>query len=181
MNFLPAVTRIIDAHVDGAPTRLIVSGGPELRGSTMESRLADFQARHDHWRRALTGAPRSAPGTLGALLTDPERPGSLAGVLFFDADGIVSRSPSGTVAVVASLAHLGKLRPGPLQLDTPTGAIGAQFELDGTVRLDDEATTGRAHIMFDGTMVTEADDPYCWGGAAPATPATPAADGLSGT
>ena len=61
------------------------------------------------------------------------------------------------------LSYLGKLRPGPLRLDTPTGSIGAAFALDGSVSLDGEPETARAHVLLDGTMVVEADDPYGWG------------------
>ena len=93
MNFLPVVIRVIDSHTGGMPTRLVVAGGPDLPGSTMHDRLADFQTRHDAWRRALTGAPRSAPGTIGAVLTEPERPASLAGLLLFDANGPLERHP----------------------------------------------------------------------------------------
>jgi 4-hydroxyproline epimerase len=163
MNFLPVVIRVIDSHTGGMPTRLVVAGGPDLPGSTMHDRLADFQTRHDAWRRALTGAPRSAPGTIGAVLTEPERPASLAGLLLFDANGPLERHPGATVGVIASLAHLGRLRPGPVQLDLPAGPVEATFLLDGGVRLAGEPETARAHILFDGTMVVEADDPYGWG------------------
>lgn len=165
MNFLPVVIRVIDSHTAGATTRLVVSGGPPLAGATMESRQADFAANHAPWRGALTGAPRCAPGTVGAILTEPEHPGSLAGVLLFDAEGPLApqRRFGATVGVIASLAHLGKLRPGPLRLDTPTGSIGAAFALDGSVSIDGEPETARAHVLLDGTMVVEADDPYGWG------------------
>lgn len=170
MNFLPTAIRIVDVHTAGAVTRLVVSGGPTLSNATMTARLAEFQGQHDHWRRALTGAPRSAPGSIAALLTDPERPASLAGVLLFDADGVLAPSAeawrTALVGVTAALAHLGRLRPGPVQLDTATGAVNAVFQLDGSVQLDGAdgaATALRAHVMFDGTMVVEADDPLGWG------------------
>lgn len=163
MNFLPAVIRVIDSHTGGAPTRLVVAGGPTLSGSTMEGRLAAFVAEHAAWRRALTGAPRCAPGTVGAVLTDPEHPGSLAGVLLFDANGPLDRHLGATVGVIASLAHLGKLRPGPVRLDTPAGRVAAEFMLDGGVAVEGEPAPIRAHVMLDGTMVVEADDPFGWG------------------
>lgn len=166
MSFLPPVIRVIDSHTGGAPTRLVVAGGPTLSGSTMPDRLADFQARHEAWRRALTGAPRCAPGTIGALLTEPERPASLAGLLLFDANGPLERHVDATIGVIASLAHLGRLRPGPVQLDLPAGPVAATFLLDGGVRLEGAPEPARAHILLDGTMVVEADDPWGWGSPA---------------
>lgn len=166
MNFLSDPIRLIDAHVEGLLTRIVVSGGPALVGATMPDRLADFRARHDAWRLALSGPPRSAPGTRVALLTEPERPGSLAGVLFLDADGPAPAGPGVVIAVIAALAHLGRLRPGPVQLDTPTGAVTASFALDGSVRVDladGDSREGRAHLLLDGTMLAEPDDPRAWG------------------
>ncbi len=182
MNLLPVTTRVVDAHADGALTRIIVSGGPALAGATMTDRLADFNARHDAWRRALTGAPRSAPGTRAAVVTEAERPASLAGVLLFDDAGpaaIGQDSLSAVIAVIAALAHLGRVRPGRVQLDTPHGVVDAEFAIDGTVRVAGEDRTGRGHILFDGSMITEPDDPLGWG-APEATPQAAASAAVGG-
>ncbi|WP_343607048.1 proline racemase family protein [Roseateles sp.] len=180
MNVLPTPARLVDAHVGGVLTRIVVSGGPALAGTSMTERLATFNAGHDAWRGALTGAPRSAPGTQAALLTEPERPGSLVGVLFLAATGPVAPTPDGLVAVLAALAHVGRLRPGPVRLDTPEGTIAASFALDGSVRFDDpalQAPEGRGHILFDGTLVAEPDDPLAWGAPAAASPGAAAVGG----
>ena len=180
MNVLPTPTRLIDAHVGGVLTRVVVSGGPALAGATMTDRLAAFAAGHDAWRLALTGAPRSAPGTQAALLTDPERPGSLAGVLFLASTGPVAATPDSLIAVLAALAHVGRLRPGPVRLDSPEGTIAASFALDGTVRFDDpalEQREGRGHILLDGTWVAEPDDPLAWGAPVSASPDAAAVGG----
>ncbi|UXH78969.1 proline racemase family protein [Roseateles amylovorans] len=129
-------TRIIDTHTGGEPTRLVVSGGPVLRGITMAERLQELRDFHDHWRRALVTEPRGSAVMVGALLTEAERPGSDAGVIFFNSAGYLGMCGHGSIGVVASLAHLGRIRPGPLRLDTPVGTIQAEFMLDGTVRID---------------------------------------------
>jgi 4-hydroxyproline epimerase len=133
---LDTSTRVVDSHTGGAPTRAVVGGGPALYGVTMAQRLQELRDHHDAWRRALVTPPRGHVGLVGALLTEPERPGSQAGVIFFDAAGYLGMCGHGTIGVVASLAHLGKLRPGPLWLDTPVGTVHAEFMLDGSVRLE---------------------------------------------
>ncbi len=165
---LDTTTRVVDAHTGGAPTRVVVSGGPALYGVTMVQRLEELQAHHDAWRRALVTAPRGHEGLVGALLTEPERPGSQAGVIFFDHQGYLGMCDHGTIGVVASLAHLGKVRPGPLWLDTPAGTVHADFSLDGTVRLEQDGqvlslTDGHAYVMMEGTVVIQQDDPLGWG------------------
>ncbi|MET0209444.1 MAG: proline racemase family protein [Burkholderiaceae bacterium] len=151
MNFLPAVTRIIDSHTGGEPTRLIVSGGPVLSGSTMSHRLQDLREHHDQWRRALVSEPRGSAVMVGALLTEPERPGSHAGVIFFNNAGYLGMCGHGAIGVVASLAHMGRIRPGPLQLDTPVGPISAEFMLDGTVLIDN-VTSWRSQRQVEVTL-----------------------------
>ncbi len=133
---LPASPRIIDSHTGGEPTRLLVSGGPALQGITMAERLQDLRDHHDNWRRALVTEPRGSTVMVGALLTEAERPGSDAGVIFFNSAGYLGMCGHGAIGVVASLAHLGRIRPGPLRLDTPVGTIQAEFMLDGSVRID---------------------------------------------
>jgi 4-hydroxyproline epimerase len=172
---LDTTTRVVDAHTGGVPTRVVVSGGPALYGVTMAQRLQELQDHHDAWRRALVTAPRGHEGLLGALLTEPERPGSQAGVLFFNHGGYVALDGagmvSGMISVVASLAHLGKVRPGPLWLDTPAGTVHVEFSLDGTVRLEQDgqvlsAPDARAYVMMEATVVIQQDDPLGWGAPA---------------
>ncbi|SEL50532.1 4-hydroxyproline epimerase [Roseateles sp. YR242] len=132
---LDTTTRVVDSHTGGQPTRLVVGGGPALYGATMAQRLEEMQHHHDAWRLALVSEPRGHHAMVGALLTEPERPGSQAGVIFFDQQGFLGMCGHGAIGVVASLAHLGKLRPGPLWLDTPVGTVHAEFMLDGSVSL----------------------------------------------
>jgi trans-L-3-hydroxyproline dehydratase len=78
--------RTIDAHVGGQPLRLIVDGFPSPRGSTIfEKRL--WANRHaDHLRRALMLEPRGHADMTGAVLTEPDAPGSHAGLLIMDGE-----------------------------------------------------------------------------------------------
>lgn len=74
---------------------------------------------------------------MGAVLTTPHEPGCDAGVLFFNNAGPLGMCGHGTIGVVETLRHLGRVRPGAtLRLDTPVGVIAADLLADGRVRFE---------------------------------------------
>ncbi|MEH0167192.1 4-hydroxyproline epimerase [Roseateles microcysteis] len=128
-------TRFIDSHTGGEPTRLVIEGGPDLGRGTMGERLARFRGEHDHWRRALVNEPRGSEVIVGALLTEPAEPGSTAGVIFFNNVGYLGMCGHGSIGLIATLAHLGRIRPGQHRIDTPVGTITATLHEDGSVSI----------------------------------------------
>jgi proline racemase len=137
----PPVLRIrtIDAHVAGAPLRLIVDGFPSLPGRTMAARLA-AAGRHDALRRAVMLEPRGYLDMSGAVLTEPERANADAGVVFMHASGFGALCGHGIIATVTLAIERGlvTLAPGRREfvLDTATDPVAARFEraADGRVR-----------------------------------------------
>ncbi|HEX2010564.1 MAG TPA: proline racemase family protein [Roseateles sp.] len=127
------VTRIIDSHTGGEPTRVIVAGGPDLGGGSMAGRLARFRERHDAWRRAVVNEPRGSDVIVGALLCAPELPDSTAGVIFFNNVGFLGMCGHGSIGLIATLAHLGRIAPGEHLIETPVGRITATLHADGSV------------------------------------------------
>lgn len=95
----------------------------------MQERLAWVHEHHDHLRRALLLEPRGHRDMYGALLTEPERPGSDAGVLFMHNDGYSAMCGHGVIAVVTIALERGLLMPREgsreVVLDTPAGQIRA--------------------------------------------------------
>ena len=75
---------IIDSHTGGEPTRVVLSGFPDLGTGPLHERAARLTSAHDPWRRATVGEPRSSEVVVGALLTPPVDPASAAGVIFFN-------------------------------------------------------------------------------------------------
>jgi len=130
---LPVATRIVDSHTGGEPTRVVVSGGPDLGAGTMAERLARFRDRHDGWRSALANEPRGNDVIVGALLTTPEKPGSACGVIYFNNVGFIGMCGHGTIGLVATLAYLGRIAPGHHAIDTPVGTVVAELHADGGV------------------------------------------------
>lgn len=128
-------TRFIDSHTGGEPTRLVIEGGPDLGSGSMAERLARFRDAHDRWRRALVNEPRGSEVIVGALLTGPAEPGSTAGVIFFNNVGYLGMCGHGSIGLIATLAHLGRIKPGEHRIDTPVGTITATLHEDGSVSI----------------------------------------------
>jgi 4-hydroxyproline epimerase len=59
----------------------------------------------------------------------------MAGVIFFNNAGYLGMCGHGTIGVVETLKHLGRLQPGPVSLDTPVGTVTATLEVSGEVVL----------------------------------------------
>ena len=140
-------TRFIDSHTGGEPTRLIVSGGPPLGDGPLAQRLRRFREQHDAWRRALVNEPRGSDVLVGALLCAPEHAGSHCGVIFFNNVGYLGMCGHGTIGVVATLAHLGRMAPGAHAIDTPVGTVTARLHDDGTVTVANVASYRHAHAV----------------------------------
>ncbi|SAL22439.1 hydroxyproline-2-epimerase [Caballeronia peredens] len=124
---------IIDSHTGGEPTRLVLAGGPDLGGGTLAQRLDAFRAHHDDWRRAIVTEPRGSDVMVGALLCEPDDPAAAAGVIFFNNVGYLGMCGHGTIGLVASLAHAGRIAPGRHRIDTPVGPVDATLNANGSV------------------------------------------------
>jgi proline racemase len=122
--------KTIDAHAAGEPLRLIVDGFPSPSGRTMLEKR-DWVRRHaDHLRRALMLEPRGHADMYGAILTEPVRPGSHAGILFMHNEGYSTMCGHGVIAVTTMALERGLLLPGgdgrSVVYDSPAGTIRAK-------------------------------------------------------
>ena len=46
---------VIDSHTAGEPTRIVVSGGPQLKGGSVAEKLEYLRKHHDVFRSACSG------------------------------------------------------------------------------------------------------------------------------
>lgn len=125
--------RVIDSHTGGEPTRLVVSGFPDLGTRDMAERQRLLAERHDAWRAATVLEPRGSDVLVGALLCAPQNPTNAAGVIFFNNAGYLGMCGHGTIGLVATLAYLRRLKPGVHGIETPVGTIRATLHEDGSV------------------------------------------------
>lgn len=123
--------RVIDSHTAGEPTRIIVSGGPDLGNGSVASKLAVFRDKFDSIRSAVVNEPRGSDAIVGALLCQPSDSTCSAGVIFFNNVGYLGMCGHGTIGLMVTLAHLNKLSPGEHQIETPVGKVTARLDGDG--------------------------------------------------
>jgi 4-hydroxyproline epimerase len=125
--------RVVDSHTGGEPTRIIVSGGPLLSGGPAPVQLEEFRRSHDYLRHALVNEPRGSEVVVGGLLCPPTSPGSAAGIIFFNNVGYLGMCVHGTIGLIATLKHLGKIDVGEHKIDTPVGTVTAILHENGEV------------------------------------------------
>jgi 4-hydroxyproline epimerase len=124
---------ILDSHTGGEPTRLVLEGGPDLGKGTVAEQLKVFRTRNDRWRAAIVNEPRGSDAMVGALLCEPSDKSCDVGVIFFNNVGYLGMCGHGTIGLVASLAHLGRIRPGVVRVETPVGIVSAELLPSGDV------------------------------------------------
>lgn len=115
--------RVVDSHTGGEPTRLVVSGGPELGGGNVSSQLHTLRDEHDWFRSAVVNEPRGSDVLVGALLCAPVSTGSAAATIFFNNVGYLGMCGHGAIGLAVSLAHIGQLGVGSHTLETAAGDV----------------------------------------------------------
>jgi 4-hydroxyproline epimerase len=157
--------RVIDSHTGGEPTRLVVSGGPDLGAGSLADRLECFRNRHDGFRSAVVNEPRGSDVMVGAMLSDPVDPACAAGVIFFNNVGYLGMCGHGTIGLVATLAHMKRIGPGEHKIETPVGTVSAVLHENGEVTVNNVASyRSAADVAVDvpGYGVVRGD--VAWGG-----------------
>ena len=132
--------RVIDSHTGGEPTRIVTGGGPELGSGTMADRLEVFRKEHDRFRSAIVNEPRGSDVVVGALLCEPGVAGCATGVIFFNNVGYLGMCGHGMIGLIATLAHLGRIKPGVHRIETPVGIVAATLNADRTVSVENVAS-----------------------------------------
>lgn len=128
--------RIIDSHTGGEPTRTIVEGGPDLGQGTMKQRLKVFRQQFDHIRTTLIGEPRGSAVMVGALLCPPEDSNNTTGVIFFNNADYLGMCGHGTIGLMVTLYHMGKVDLGIHRIETPVGVIEVELLSPSKVRIE---------------------------------------------
>jgi 4-hydroxyproline epimerase len=126
---------VIDSHTQGEPTRVVVSGGPDLGSGPLAGRARRLQLEH-HWLRgAVCNEPRGHDAMVGALLCEADEPDCVCGVIFFNNVCNLGMCIHGTIGLTVTLAHLGKIGVGTHRIDTPVGVVVSTLREDGSVEV----------------------------------------------
>jgi 4-hydroxyproline epimerase len=157
--------RVVDSHTAGEPTRVVISGGPELGAGTVPDRLGVFRDHQDTWRSAIVNEPRGSDVQVGALLLEPSDPVCAAGVIFFNNVGYLGMCGHGLIGLMATLAHLGRIRPGEHRIETPVGIVKATLHEDGRASVENVPSHRKARavsVQVPGAGSVTGD--VAWGG-----------------
>ncbi len=115
---ISACVKVIDSYTEGEPTRVVIEGGPNLGAGPLAERVEIFRSEYDHFRSGVTCEPRGSEVVVGALLCPPTNPECSTGVIFFNDVGNLGICGHGTIGVIRTLAHLGRIKPGKHRIET---------------------------------------------------------------
>jgi 4-hydroxyproline epimerase len=127
--------KVIDSHTGGEPTRVVISGGPDLGHDALSNRVERFRNQHDNFRCAVVNEPRGSEAVVGALLCPPVDDSCVTGVIFFNSVSYLGMCGHGTIGVVATLAHMNRIAVGMHRIETPVGVVVAHLDDEGQVEV----------------------------------------------
>lgn len=157
--------RVIDSHTGGEPTRVVISGGPDLGAGPLAERLDRFRCEHDDFRSAVVNEPRGSDVMVGALLCEPVDPVCAAGVIFFNNVGYLGMCGHGTIGLVATLSFMKRIAPGEYRIETPVGTVSATLHANGEVTVNNVASYRLAsNIVVDVPGYGKVYGDVAWGG-----------------
>jgi len=154
----------IDSHTGGEPTRVIIAGAPTLTGS-LAQRAQQFRTHFDDFRASVCNEPRGSDVLVGALLVEPSDPSCAAGVIFFNNVDILGMCGHGTIGLITTLHHMGRLNVGRHRIETPVGVVTTELFSDGRVSVRNVHSTRyqkQVAVTVDGLGVIHGD--IAWGG-----------------
>lgn len=117
--------QVIDSHTGGEPTRVVIAGLPNLGDGPPAERRTRFRDNFDRYRSAIVNEPRGSDVLVGAALLPATRSDCAAGVVFFNNVGFLNMCGHGTIGLLVTLRHLGRIEPGTHRIETPVGIVEA--------------------------------------------------------
>lgn len=157
--------KVIDSHTGGEPTRIIVEGGPDLGSGSIADRMAVFRDRFDEIRSAVVNEPRGSDVIVGGLLCEPAAEDCCAGIIFFNNTGYLGMCGHGTIGLMVTLQHMGRINQGQQRIDTAVGVVTAELETGGKVTLQNVPSYRlRANVTIDVPDYGSVTGDVAWGG-----------------
>ncbi|MBW8014869.1 MAG: hydroxyproline-2-epimerase [Planctomycetes bacterium] len=155
----------IDSHTGGEPTRVVMTGGPDLGDGPLDKRVEIFRQKYDFFRTAIIQEPRGSDVLVGALLVEPVDKSCVCGVIFFNNVDYLKMCGHGTIGLVVTLAHAGKIGPGVHKIETPVGIVTAELHESGEVSVENVPSYRKAKdVSIDVPGVGSVTGDVAWGG-----------------
>ena len=156
---------VIDSHTAGEPTRIIISGGPRLEGGSAAEKLEFLRRRHDLFRSAVVNEPRGSDVLVGGILAEPADKSCVAAVIFFNNVGYLGMCGHGVIGLIATLVHMGRLKPGEHKIETPVGIVIAVLHQDETVSVTNVPSYRKARsVTVEAPDIGVITGDVAWGG-----------------
>ncbi len=121
----------IDAHTCGNPVRVVVTGGPELEGTTMAQKRQHFLKEYDWIRKGLMFEPRGHDMMSGSIFYPPSDPENDFGILFIETSGCLPMCGHGTIGAITIGIEKGLIKPkiqGKVRMETPAGLVKIDYQ-----------------------------------------------------
>ena len=162
---LNQTVQVVDSHTGGEPTRVVVSGGPDLGPGTIHERLRIFREEHDWFRSSVVNEPRGSDVLVGAILCEPSNPEHAAATIFFNNVGYLGMCGHGSIGLAVTLAHLGRLDVGEHCLETPAGDVLLTLHDSNRVSVSNVASYRyRRDVKVQVPEIGEVCGDIAWGG-----------------
>jgi len=156
---------VIDSHTGGEPTRVILSGGPNLGDGPLAARMEKLKTEHDSFRSAVINEPRGSDALVGALLCEPVDASCTTGVIFFNHVGYLGMCGHGTIGLMVTLAYLNRVKPGSHRIETPAGTVTAWLHESGEVTVTNVISyRTAANVSVDVPGYGKVPGDVAWGG-----------------
>jgi proline racemase len=128
------VVTAIDAHTEGQPMRIVTSGFPTIRGSTIREKYGYVEKNLEDLRRMILYEPRGHRTMCGAFLVEPTIPEADVGVIFIEPIGLVPMCGHGAIAIAKVLVENEKVKVTEpvtkVKLDTIGGLVDMSVRVE---------------------------------------------------
>lgn len=157
--------RVIDSHTEGEPTRVVVVGGPDLQTTSLADQAIELSKNHRDFLNATLTEPRGFEAMVGALLTPAVDKKCETGVVFYTAFGALNMCGHGTIGLIITLAHMGRISIGTHFIETPVGIVEAELKQGNEVSITNvESYRYKADVAVEVEGLGIVTGDIAWGG-----------------
>ncbi|MCC5993377.1 MAG: proline racemase family protein [Rhodobacteraceae bacterium] len=157
--------RVIDSHTEGEPTRVIVSGGPDLGSGAVALRAECLARDHAPFCASVVREPRGSAALVAALLVAPSQPDCAAGVIYFNTVGNLGMCGHASIGTAITLAHMGRIGVGMHKLETPVGVVSIELHSDHEASITNvESYRLHKDVRLDVPGLGQVTGDIAWGG-----------------
>ncbi|WP_299434938.1 4-hydroxyproline epimerase [uncultured Aquimarina sp.] len=124
----------IDAHTCGNPVRVVTTGRPNLKGSSMSEKRQHFLKEYDWIRKGLMFEPRGHDMMSGSFLFEPHNPENDFAILFIETSGCLPMCGHGTIGTITIAIEEGLIQPktpGKIRMEAPAGLVEIEYQQTG--------------------------------------------------